>query len=148
MLLEKLAEDLKTAMKSKDKDRLDTIRALKTALMNEKIKLMVDNLTEEQENGILAREVKQRKDSIVDFKKASRQDLVENEERQLKILDTYLPKQLDREEIIAIINKTCQEIGASSIKDMGKVMSTISPLVKGKADMASVNGLVKEILSK
>lgn len=148
MLLEKINDDIKVAMKNKDKDLLDTIRALKTSLMNEKIKLMVDNLTEEQENTILAREVKQRKDSIADYLKANRQDLIETEEKQLKILETYLPRQLTKEEVVEIIKKACQDINASSMKDMGKVMSAISPLIRGKADMALVNAFVKEYLNK
>ena len=148
MLLEKLNEDLKVAMKNKEKDRLNTIRAIKTALMNEKIKLMVENLTEDQENAVLAREVKQRKDSIADFTKADRQDLVENEEKQLSVLETYLPKQLSIDEIKKLIEEVVEKVNASSMKELGKVMAVLSPMLKGKDDMSIVTQFVKEYLTK
>lgn len=148
MLLEKINADLKDAMKNKDKDRLDAIRLIKTSLMNEKIKLMVDNLSEEQELAVLAKEVKQRKDSITEFSKASRLDLIEKEEKELKVIETYLPKQLTKDEVTEIVNATILELNASSIKEMGKVMSALSPKVRGKADMGFVNTIVKELLNK
>ncbi|QVK19663.1 GatB/YqeY domain-containing protein [Mycoplasmatota bacterium] len=148
MLLDKINLDLKEAMKNKNKTKLETIRLIKTTLMNEKIKLMVDKLSEEQEIAVVAREVKQRKDSIIEYEKAERADLVEKEKVQLDILQTYLPKQLEEKEIIDLIEKIVVDSNFTSIKDMGKVMSTLSPLVKGRADMAKVSQLVKNYLNK
>ncbi len=148
MLLDKINNDLKIAMKSKDKAKLETIRLIKTALMNEKIKLTVDNLTEDQEIAIIAKEAKQRRDSISEFEKAGRVDLIEKEKIQLDIIKTYLPKQLTENEIIALVDKVCVELNATSIKDMGKVMSMISPQVKGRANMAQVTQFVKRFLNK
>lgn len=148
MLLEKINSDLKIAMKNKDKNKLETVRLIKSALMNERIKLAVENLTEVQEIAIIAKEVKQRRDSIHEFEKAGRDDLIEKEKIQLSILETYLPKQLTKDEIIDLVKKVCVELNATSMKDMGKVMSTISPQVKGRADMAQVNQFVKEYLNK
>lgn len=145
MLLDKINSDLIEAMKSKDKVRLDTIRLLKTALKNEEIK-HEDNLTEEQEITIISREVKQRKESIKEFKNANRIDLIEKEEAQLKVLEKYLPKQLSNEELLLLINKICEKVNAANMKDMGKVMGALTNEVRGKADMSYVSKLVKETL--
>lgn len=148
MLLEKINQDLKEAMKSKDKVKLATIRLIKTALMNEKIKLMVDQLSKEQGIAVLAREVKQRRDSIHEYEKANRTDLAQKEKLQLDILQTYLPKPLEEQEIIILIEKIGADCNATSMKDMGKVMSALSPQVKGRADMGKVSQLVKDYLNK
>ncbi len=148
MLLERITQDLKMAMKNKDKEKLETVRLIKSALMNEKIKLMVEQLTEDQEISVIAKEVKQRKDSISEFTKASRMDLVEKERTQLEIIETYLPEPLSIDEIKNLVLQACTELNATSMKDMGKVMNAISHQVKGKADMAQVNLLVKEYLNK
>lgn len=144
-LLERLNNDMKNAMKSKDKDRLSVIRMVKASLQNEKLKLGKE-LDEDAELTVLSREVKQRKDSLHEFEQAGRTDLVEKVRTELEILSEYMPKPLSEEELDQIIVQTIAEVGASSKKDMGKVMSAIMPKVKGKADGSLVNKLVQKHL--
>lgn len=145
-LLERLNQDMKQAMKNKEKDRLTVIRGIKAAFQNEAIKLGRE-LTVDEELSVLSREVKQRKDSLHEFEKAGRSDLVEKIQTELKYVNEYMPKQLTEEELITIIKETIAEVGASSKADMGKVMSSIMPKVKGKADGSLVNKLVQQHLS-
>ncbi|MBC5637251.1 MULTISPECIES: GatB/YqeY domain-containing protein [Ornithinibacillus] len=146
-LLTQLNDDMKQAMKSKDKEKLSVIRMVKASLQNESIKLGKSDLSEDEELSILSREMKQRKDSLQEFKSAGRDDLVEKLETEIKIIQEYMPKQLSDEELSAIIQETIQETGASSKKDMGKVMSAVMPKVKGKADGSKINKLVQEFLN-
>ncbi|MGE6259452.1 GatB/YqeY domain-containing protein [Heyndrickxia sporothermodurans] len=146
-LLERLNEDMKQAMKNKEKEKLSVIRMLKASLQNEAIKLGKDQLSEEDELTILSREVKQRKDSLQEFQNAGREDLVEKIHRELTYVDIYLPEQLTDEELTKIIAETIDEVGAKSMAEMGKVMSAIMPKVKGKADGSTVNNIVKQQLS-
>ncbi|PKG21778.1 GatB/YqeY domain-containing protein [Niallia nealsonii] len=145
-LLERLNTDMKQAMKNKEKDKLTVIRMLKAALQNESIKLGSE-LSEEAELSVLSREVKQRKDSLHEFEKASRNDLVDKVRAELKHVEIYMPKQLSEEELAAIVSEVIAETGASSKKDMGKVMAALMPKVKGKADGSLVNKLVQQHLS-
>jgi uncharacterized protein YqeY len=133
-LLERLNSDMKQAMKNKEKDKLITIRMVKASLQNEAIKLGTKDLSEEVELTILSREVKQRKESLHEFDKAGRQDLVDKLRAELAIVELYLPKQLSEEELSEIVKETVSEVGAKSKADMGKVMAAIMPKVKGKAD--------------
>lgn len=146
-LLERLNNDMKQAMKNKEKDKLTVIRMIKASLQNEAIKHGVKELTEEQELTVLSREVKQRKDSLHEFEKAGREDLVEKIRTELTFVELYLPKQLTEEELTEIVKQTISEIGANSKADMGKVMSALMPKVKGKADGSLVNKLVQQHLS-
>lgn len=146
-LLETLNQDMKQAMKNKDKITLSVIRMVKASIQNETIKLGKDSLSEDEELTILSREVKQRKDSLQEFKSAGRDDLVQQLETELDILQTYMPKQLTNEELEAIVQLTIEEVNATSKKDMGKVMSAIMPKVKGKADGSKINKLVQKQLS-
>ncbi|MYL46621.1 GatB/YqeY domain-containing protein [Virgibacillus halodenitrificans] len=146
-LLEQLNQDMKQAMKNKDKETLSVIRMVKASLQNESIKLGKDFLTEDEELTILSREVKQRKDSLQEFKSAGRDDLVEKLEREINILQEYMPKQLTTEELEAIVQSTIQEVNATSKKDMGKVMSAVMPKVKGKADGSQINEIVQKQLN-
>ncbi|MEC2160053.1 GatB/YqeY domain-containing protein [Virgibacillus halodenitrificans] len=146
-LLEQLNQDIKQAMKNKDKETLSVIRMVKASLQNESIKLGKDSLTEDEELTILSREVKQRKDSLQEFKSAGRDDLVEKLEREINILQEYMPKQLTTEELEAIVQSTIQEVNATSKKDMGKVMSAVMPKVKGKADGSQINEIVQKQLN-
>lgn len=146
-LLERLNNDMKQAMKSKEKDKLSVIRMVKSSLQNEAIKLGVKELSEDVELTVLSREVKQRKDSLHEFDKAGRADLVEKLRTELSIVELYLPKQLSEEELSAIVAQTISEVGAKSKADMGKVMSAIMPKVKGKADGSLVNKFVQQHLS-
>lgn len=145
-LLERLNNDMKQAMKNKDKDKLTNIRMLKAAIQNESIKIGGD-LSEENELTVLSREVKQRKDSLHEFEKAGRQDLVDKVRAELKHVEIYMPDQLSEEELSAIVTSVIAETGASSKKDMGKVMAALMPKVKGKADGSLVNKLVQQHLS-
>ncbi|WP_243290605.1 GatB/YqeY domain-containing protein [Bacillus sp. FJAT-47783] len=146
-LLERLNQDMKQAMKNKEKDRLTVIRTVKASLQNEGIKLGKSELTEEEELTVLSRELKQRKDSLQEFDNAGRSDLVEKTQSEIDILTDYMPKQLSEDELLQIVNETIAEVNASSKADMGKVMGAIMPKVKGKADGSLVNKLVIQQLS-
>lgn len=146
-LLERLNNDMKQAMKNKEKDRLTTIRMIKASLQNEAIKFSKQELSEEEELTVLSREVKQRKDSLQEFEKAGREDLVEKIQTELKHVEIYMPQQLSEEEVAAIVKDAIAETGAASKADMGRVMAVIMPKVKGKADGSLVNKLVQQHLS-
>lgn len=146
-LLEQLNQDMKQAMKQKNKDALSVVRMVKASLQNEQIKLGKDILSEDEELTVLSRELKQRKDSLHEFKSAGRDDLVKKLETEINILQEYMPKQLSDEELEAIVQSTIQEVNATTKKDMGKVMSAIMPKVKGKADGSKINKLVQQYLS-
>ena len=146
-LLERLNNDMKQAMKNKEKDKLTTIRMVKASLQNEAIKLGSKELSEDAELTILSREVKQRKDSLHEFDKAGRTDLVDKLRAELAVVELYLPKQLSEEELAEIVKETISEIGAKSKADMGKVMAAIMPKVKGKSDGSLVNKFVQQHLS-
>jgi len=145
-LLERLNNDMKQAMKNKEKDKLSVIRMVKASLQNEGIKLGAD-LSEDQELTVLTRELKQRKDSLQEFESAGREDLVHKIQQEISILEVYMPKQLSEEELTEIVNETIREVNASSKADMGKVMGAIMPKVKGKADGGLVNQIVQQQLS-
>ncbi|MCW5171382.1 GatB/YqeY domain-containing protein, partial [Burkholderia cenocepacia] len=129
--LEQLNSDMKLFMKNREKDKLIVIRMVKASLQNEAIKLKKDSLTGDEELTVLSREIKQRKDSLHEFSKANRLDLVDKVQKEIDILDVYLPEQLSEEELQAVVKETIAETGASSKADMGKVMSAIMPKVKG-----------------
>lgn len=145
-LLGRLNDDMKQAMKNKQKEKLTVIRMVKAALQNEGIKLQ-HTLTEEEEITVLAREVKQYKDSLLEFKKAGREDLVDKLQSEIQILSAYLPEQLTEEELVDVIKQVISEVGATSKADMGKVMTAVMPKVKGKTDGSLVNKLVNQLLA-
>ncbi|MFD1066356.1 GatB/YqeY domain-containing protein [Oceanobacillus locisalsi] len=145
-LLDRLNQDMKQAMKNKDKETLSVIRMVKASVQNESIKLGKDTLTEDEELTILSREVKQRKDSLQEFKDAGREDLVDKTEKELEILEKYLPKQLSDEELRSIIQEAIKEVNAASMKDMGKVMGSVMPKVKGQADGSKIKQIVEQEL--
>jgi len=146
-LLEKLNQDMVAAMKAKEKEKLTTIRMLKAAVQNEALKLRQDALTPEEELTVLSRELKQRKDSLNEFSKAGRADLVAKLEGEIAVVQQYMPEQLGEAELTEIIQATIGEVGATKPADMGKVMGALMPKVKGKADGALVNQLVRQLLS-
>ena len=146
-LLEQLNTDIKQAMKSKDKDKLGVIRMVKASLQNEAIKQGKDTLSMDDELNVLSRELKQRKDSLQEFKAAGRDDLVDKLDVEINVLQPYMPKQLSEQELDEIVQDTIQEVNATSKKDMGKVMSAIMPKVKGKADGSAINKLVLKHLN-
>lgn len=147
-LLDQLNADMKEAMKAKQKDRLSVIRMLKASLQNETIHLGVAELNEEQELTVLSREVKQRRDSLKEFRDADREDLAEKIEQELVYLKAYLPAQLTEEEIKQLISETAKMINAINPSDMGKLMGAIVPKTKGRADGALVSTLVKAYLNQ
>nr|WP_256370902.1 MULTISPECIES: GatB/YqeY domain-containing protein [Geobacillus] len=140
-------DDMKQAMKNKEKEKLSVLRMLKAALQNEAIKLGKSPLSEDEELTVLSRELKQRKDSLREFENAGRSDLVEKVKTEIDIVQSYMPKPLTEDELRELIEQTIKEVGASSKADMGKVMSAIMPKVKGKADGSLVNKLVQQQLS-
>ncbi|EOH99833.1 hypothetical protein UAW_00986 [Enterococcus haemoperoxidus ATCC BAA-382] len=144
-LLTTLNDDIKTAMKSKDKDTLSVLRMLKAAIQNEQIKTSRD-LDGEEELTVLSREMKQRRDSLSEFEKAGRDDLADKVKIEITIVEKYMPKQLSEEEIRQVVQMAINQTGATSPKEFGKVMSAVMPEVKGKADGNQVNAIVKELL--
>lgn len=145
-LLERLNTDIKQAMKDKDKEKLSVLRMVKSSIQNESIKHGRD-LSEEEELTVLSRELKQRKDSLQEFDKAGREDLVHKLQGEIAIVEHYMPEQLSEKELSAIIQQTIADVNASSKADMGKVMGALMPKVKGKADGSLVNKLVQQHLS-
>lgn len=146
-LLTTLNDDIKTAMKSKDKDTLSVLRMLKAAIQNEQIKAGRD-LDGEEELTVLSREMKQRRDSLSEFEKAGRDDLADKVKIEIAIVEKYMPKQLSEEEIRQIVQTAIDQTGATSPKEFGKVMGAVMPEVKGKADGNQVNAIVKELLQE
>jgi uncharacterized protein len=142
----KLNEDMVTAAKAKDKVRLSALRMLKTALHNKEIDLM-RTLHETETMQVLSGLVKQRKDSIEQFAKGGRRDLVDKEEAELKILQEFMPAQMSDEDVEALIKKAIADVGAVSVKDMGKVMKVLMPQITGKADGKAVGEKVKALLA-
>ncbi|UOQ86047.1 GatB/YqeY domain-containing protein [Gracilibacillus salinarum] len=146
-IVELLNQDMKQAMKARDKETLSVIRMVKASMQNEAIKLQKDALSEEEELTVLARELKQRKDSLHEFEEAGREDLVSKLNTEIEIIQAYMPEQLSDEELETIVVQTIEEVQAQSKKDMGKVMSALMPKVKGKAEGSRVNQLVQKNLS-
>ncbi len=145
-LKDKLMADFKTAMKEKDKTRKNVITMIRSSIKQYE----VDKREEIDDQGIIdiiAKQLKQKKDAIEEFKKGHREDLIKETEDEINILLEYLPKQLTEEEIEHIVTETISEVGAQSPKEMGKVMSALMPKVKGKADGKLVSKIVKEKLS-
>lgn len=146
-LKETLQQDWKNALKSKDKIKASTISMAKAAVLQvEKTKVV--KLDDEQVIEILAKEVKSRRDALVEFEKGKRQDLIDATNAEIEILMNYLPQQLTEDEIKKIIISVASEVEANSMKDMGKIMAAIVPKTKGRADGSVVSRLVKEFLSK
>ena len=143
---QRIMEDLKSAMKSGDKERLSVIRMLKGAIQMEEIAKMHE-LTDEEIVPIIAKQIKTRKEANVEFAKANRNDLVEKNEEEIKILKEYLPVQLTEEEINNVLDEVFAIVNPTSPKDMGLIMKEVTPRVKGKADMKLVSEKIKEKLS-
>jgi uncharacterized protein YqeY len=146
MLQEKLMADLKEAMKGGDKTRLEVIRMVRARIKNAEIAKQ-KSLDDSDVLDVIAKEAKQRRESITEFKKADRQDLSDKEEAELAILLEYLPQQMSREEIIAAARGVIEEMGAQGPGDKGKVMQKLIPQLKGKAEGRDINEVVTELLS-
>lgn len=143
---EELLKELKDAMLNKNELKKDTITMLRAAILQIE-KDEQKNLTEDEMVAIVAREVKRRKEAIEEFKKGGREDLVSKTEQEIDILAKYLPKQLEKEEVESLVISTIQEVGATSPKDMGKVMQALKPKTAGRCDGKLLSDIVKEKLS-
>lgn len=145
MLAERLAEDLKQAMKDKDKVRLSVIRMVRAAMKNAEIDKQRP-LNDDEILDVLNRELKQRQEALAEFEKAGRQDLSQQAQEEIRILRQYLPEPLDEEALLALIDEAIRETGATTKRDLGKVMGILMPKVKGRADGKKVNQLVQQRL--
>lgn len=144
---QRILDDIISSMKSRDKETLSVLRMVKGAMQIEEINIKHE-LNDEEMTRIISKQIKTRKDSIVEFEKGNRQDLIDAVNSEIVILDKYMPEQMSEEEIAVIIDKVFSEINPSGPSEIGKIMGAISPLVKGKADMGLVNKMIKEKLSK
>ncbi len=144
-MVEKLKQDMVEAMKNKDKERLTVIRMVKAAMDQEHIDRKRE-LNEELLIDVVNKQIKMRKDSIAEFEKGGRSDLVEKTQSEVDILMVYLPEQLSTEEVASIIDKIFAEVKPEGQKDMGKVMKEATAQLKGKADMKEVSNIIKEKL--
>ncbi len=145
-LLQRLDEDLKAAMKSSDAIRISALRMAKAAIKNLQIEKGRE-LSDEEITGVLSTMAKQRRESIDQFSRGGRSDLVEIEQRELSVLQSYMPAQLSPGELDSLISQAIQEASARSEADMGKVMKVLMPRIKGVADGKWVNSRVRELLS-
>ncbi len=141
-LKQRINDDVKIAMREKDKDRLTTLRMILAAIKQKEIDERIE-LDDTQILAVLDKMAKQHRDSINQFDQAGRNDLVEKENRELAIVQTYLPTQLTDTEIQQLLQEAIQETGAASMQDMGKVMAVLKPKLQGRADMGKISGLVK-----
>ncbi|MFB8798457.1 MAG: GatB/YqeY domain-containing protein [Microcoleus sp.] len=149
-LRERIDAEIKAAMKSKDKVRLETVRSIKKFILEKEVSLRPsgqETLTEAQEMEILVQIAKQRRDSIEQYRKGGREDLVAQEAAELAIVEEYLPRQMSDEEVSAVIDEVIASLGATSAKDLGKVMGAAMQQLKGKADGKKIQDAVKAKLS-
>lgn len=146
-LREQISADMKEAMKAKDAARLSAIRMVQSAFKNREIELRPNAMPEEEYMGVIKKLVKQRKESIEQFQQAGRQDLVDQEAAELKLLEAYLPAQLSREEIEKIVTAVVAEMGATTVKDMGKVMKEAQARAGGQADNKIMSEIIKSKLN-
>ncbi|MGG7163831.1 GatB/YqeY domain-containing protein [Clostridium ihumii] len=146
-LKDRLQEDWKNALKGRDKFRASVISMAKAAILLIE-KSGTGSLNDDQVIEVLAKEVKQRRDALQEFENGNRQDLVESTKAEIEILLNYLPQQLTEDEIRTIVQESAELIGANSMKDMGKLMSTVKPKITGRADGKLVSQIVKEYLNK
>lgn len=144
-LKEQLFADLKTAMKEKDTLKKDTVQLIRSGILQ----FEKDNKVELDDEGVLeiiSKQLKSRRDSLPDYIKSGREDLIEKLNKEIEILLSYLPEQLSEDEIQKIVAEAIAETGAASVKEMGKVMGIVNPKLKGRADMKVVGALVKKLL--
>ncbi len=146
LLKQQILDDTKTAMKAKDLDRVNTLRFLTSAIKNKEIEVRPNELTDEDVLSVLRKSVKQRQDSIEQFKAANRADLADKENAELKIIESYLPQQLSADVIEKFVKEAIAEVGATSMKDMGGVMKVVMVKTQGAADNKIVSEIVKKSL--
>ena len=145
-LREKITEDMKLAMKARETEKLGAIRLLQAALKQKEVDERV-TLTDDMVLAIIEKMLKQRKDSIEQYTAGNRLDLVAKEQFEVAVLSAYMPAQLSDADVVAILDKVIVETGATSAKDMGKVMNALRPKVAGRADMGKLSAIVKARLS-
>ncbi len=141
-LKDRIIDDVKDAMRARDKPRLATLRLITAAIKQQEVDERIE-LDDTQLLSLLDKMCKQRRESISQFEKAARDDLIAQEVSELEIIKTYLPEQLGEAEIAALIDETMAATGAASIKDMGKVMGQLKPKLQGRADMGAVSAMIK-----
>lgn len=141
-----ILEDLKSAMKAKDKEALSVIRMVKAAIQMEELNVKHE-LNDDEIITIISKQIKTRKESIEEFKKGNREDLINKTNSEIEILKKYLPEPLTKEEVDKIIEEAFQKINPESIKDMGKLMKEITPKVKGRYEMGEISKIIKEKLN-
>lgn len=146
MIINKIIEDMKAAMKDKDSLRLNVLRMLKSAVKNKEIEL-IKTLDDKGVCDIIRSLVKQRQDSIVMFEKGGRQDLADNEKKEIEVLSSYLPKSLTKDEIDTLVKQVIADLGVDSIKGMGAVMKEASLRAEGRIDGKSLSEAVKGLLA-
>lgn len=142
----KLLADLVTAMKNKDKETLSVLRMVKGAIQLEEINTKHE-LSDDEFIGVVSKQIKTRKESITEFEKAGRNDLVDQTSKEIEILNKYMPEQLSEEEVLKVIDEAFDTVKPSTQSDMGKLMGFVTPKLKGKADMSFVSKTIKERLS-
>lgn len=149
MLVDRIQSDLKQAMRDRDSARIRTLRSIRAAIQQREIENRTAGaeISDEDAIALLQKQAKQRRDSIDQFEAAKRDDLVATEKEELEIIEHYLPKQLNDDEIRDIVQQVVQEVGAASISDMGKVMGPAMGRLRGKADGRRVNEIVRELLA-
>lgn len=145
-LREKILEDLKVAMKNQEADKLSAIRFLQSAVKNREIELRPNAINDQEIMGVIKKLAKQRQDSIEQFQKAGRQDLVDKETFELGVLQSYLPKQLSADELQKVVEEVIKATGANSIKQMGAVIKEVQARTSGAADNKLISELVKSRL--
>ena len=144
---ERILKDIVTAMKEKDKEKLTVLRMVKGAMQLEEINKK-EELNDEDVIGIIAKQIKTRKESIVEFEKGNRQDLIDQTNAEIKILEEYMPEQLSEEEVDQIIEQAFTTVNPESMKNIGRIMKEVTPKLKGKADMSAVSAKIRNKLSE
>ena len=145
-LKKRITDDMKSAMKAKDRQALKAVRMILEAIKQKEIDERIE-LNDAQVMTVIQKMVKQRKDSISQFSDAGRTDLVEIEEAELEIINNYMPEQLSDEEVASVVDRAINDSGANSMKDMGKLMGMLKAQLQGEADMSLVSQLIKSRLS-
>ena len=145
-LVNQINEDMKLAMKSQDKEKLSVVRMIKSAVQMASIELKHE-LSDEEVIDVVAKQIKMRKDSIAEFEKAGREDLVSQYKGEVEILNSYMPEQLSLEEVTKIIDEVFAQVNPTSPKQMGLIMKEVNPKVRGKFDMGEVSKMIKDKLS-
>ncbi len=146
-MLDRITKDIVDAMKNKDTLKLSTLRLLKGAIDLEKINKKLDTISDEDIVVIISKQIKTRKESIIEFEKGNRTDLIDKTKKEIEILSSYMPELLSEEEVTKIIDEAIVKVNASTIKDMGLVMKEVSAKLKGRADMSLVSSIIKNKLN-